>query len=88
VNHEESVETFKVANASQKVVHFPPQMIAEDFSYYLKERKGAFVFLGTKNIDKNYVFPLHNSKFNFEEKALLYGIQSYINVLNHKGSKL
>lgn len=88
VNHVESVETFIEANTSLNVIPFPPQMISEDFSYYLREVKGAFVFLGTKNESKNYVFPLHNSKFNFEESALLYGVQSYINVLIFKGNNV
>lgn len=88
VNHVSSVEQFKKANASLNVVAFPPQMIAEDFSFYLKAVPGAFVFLGTKNIEKNFVFPLHNSKFNFDEEALLYGIQSYINLLNYLGSDI
>lgn len=81
VNHKESVDRFKAVNDHLTIVEFPPQMIAEDFSYYLKEVKGAFVFLGTKNTDKNYIFPLHNSKFNFDESSLLYGIQSYINLI-------
>ncbi|MBN2795771.1 MAG: amidohydrolase [Clostridia bacterium] len=81
VNHRSSVENFKISNQDMNLVEFPPQMIAEDFSYYLKEVKGAFVFLGVKNIEKQYVFPLHNSKFNFDEKALLYGVQSYINMV-------
>lgn len=81
VNHSSSVESFKTSNQGMSIVEFPPQMIAEDFSYYLKEVKGAFVFLGVRNQEKQYIFPLHNSKFNFDEKALLYGVQSYINMV-------
>ncbi len=88
INHESSVENFRAANTSLEVVEFPPQMIAEDFSYYLKERKGAFIFLGIRDESKGYTKPLHNSKFNFNEAALLYGLQSYINILNHYGSSL
>lgn len=88
VNDEKCVEEFKLANKSLSLVKFPPQMIAEDFSYYLKEVPGAFVFLGTKNEKKKFIYPLHNSKFNFDESALLFGIQSYINILNFKGSNL
>ncbi len=86
INHIESVEMFLEANKTLNVVKFPPQMIAEDFSYFLKEVPGAFYFVGTKNLERNYVFPLHNSKFNFDESALLYGVQSYINVLEHRGN--
>lgn len=86
VNHVSSVDQYKAANRGLTLVDFPPQMISEDFSYFLKAVPGAFVFLGTKNIEKNFIFPLHNSKFNFDEAVLVYGIQSYINVLNHLGS--
>lgn len=81
VNHKSSVDLFKSKNEDMTIVEFPPQMISEDFSYYLKEAKGAFVFLGTKNVDKNYIFPLHNARFNFDERVLLVGIQSYMNLL-------
>lgn len=88
VNDKKAVEHFIAANESLTIVEFPPQMIAEDFSYYLKEIPGAFVFVGTKNIEKQYIYPLHNSKFNFDEVALLTGIQSYINIINYKGKLL
>lgn len=83
VNHELSVDAFMEANKDLTIVEFPPQMIAEDFSYYLKEKKGAFVFLGTRDESKGYVKPLHNSKFNFNEEALLFGLQSYVNLIDH-----
>jgi len=63
-----------------------PQMISEDFSYYQKSAPGVFMFLGTKNPEKNFVFPLHNSKFNFDEEVLLLGIQSYVRILENNGS--
>jgi amidohydrolase len=86
VNHKTSVDRFIKANESLKLVPFPPQMIAEDFSYYLKEREGAFVFLGVRNEQAGHVFPLHNARFNFDESVLLMGIQSYINVLKYNGN--
>lgn len=87
VNHSDQVASYIKANEGLEIVAFPPQMIAEDFSYYLKEVPGAFVFLGTRNEELGLVHPLHNSKFNMREEALLYGIQSYINVLNLYGSE-
>lgn len=83
VNHVSSVDNFIKANEGMTIVEFPPQMIAEDFSFYLKERKGAFVFLGTKNEALGFTKPLHNSAFNFKEDVLLYGLQSYINLINY-----
>lgn len=88
INDENCVDEFIKANKELEIVKFPPQMISEDFSYYLKEVPGAFIFLGTKNIDSNFVYPLHNSRFNFNESALLVGIQSYVNVLRYKGNNI
>ena len=54
-----------------------PLMLAEDFSYYQEAVPGIFFFLGTKNEDKSFTAPLHNSKFNFDEEVLLKGIEFY-----------
>lgn len=49
-----------------------PSMCAEDFSFYLKEKPGSFVWLGTGVAgQKNY--PLHNSRFDIDIDALWHG---------------
>lgn len=60
-----------------------PQMLAEDFSYYQREIPGLFFFLGVRNEEKDFVYSLHNSKFDFNEEVLLTGIQAYVNILIH-----
>lgn len=54
-----------------------PLMLAEDFSYYQETVPGVFFFLGTKNEERGFTAPLHNSKFNFHEKVLLKGVKLY-----------
>lgn len=49
-----------------------PAMPAEDFSYYLKEKKGAFVWLGTAK-EGQEAWPLHNSRFDVDEDILWRG---------------
>ena len=49
-----------------------PAMPAEDFSFYLKEKKGAFVWLGTAK-EGQEVWPLHNSRFDVDEDILWRG---------------
>jgi amidohydrolase len=63
----------------------PMQMIAEDFSFYQKEFPGIFVFLGIRNEEKGKVFPLHSPRFDFDEYALLNGIEGYIRYLEKRG---
>lgn len=49
-----------------------PSMCAEDFAFYLAEKPGAFLWLGTGEKDsENY--PLHNSRFNIDEDILWRG---------------
>ncbi|AIQ29444.1 peptidase M20 [Paenibacillus sp. FSL P4-0081] len=48
-------------------------MPAEDFSYYVKEIPGCFIFVGAGNPAKDAVYPHHHSKFDFDEDAMLYG---------------
>ncbi|KJF28421.1 amidohydrolase [Clostridium aceticum] len=63
-----------------------PIMLAEDFSFYQREIPGLFFFLGTKNQEKGFTYPLHNGKFNFDEKVLGYGLQVYVNLLKYRGA--
>lgn len=63
-----------------------PIMLAEDFSYFQKEVPGVFFFLGCKNDEENYCQPLHSDKFNFNERALVYGIQAYVNIIKQRGA--
>jgi amidohydrolase len=64
----------------------PPQMISEDFSYYQEQVPGLFYFIGTYNEEKNFIYPLHNSKFNFDDDIMLDGLKSYIGILSYKKS--
>ena len=58
-------------------------MITEDFSYYQKRVKGVMFFLGSRNTEKGFIYPLHNSKFNFDEKILETGLNAYISILKN-----
>ncbi len=50
-----------------------PIMGGEDFAWYLRERKGAFAFIGVRNEKKGIIYPLHHPKFNIDEDVLPYG---------------
>jgi len=47
-----------------------PSMGAEDFSYYLHEVPGVFIFLGTYNKEKNITQEIHHPKYNIDEDIL------------------
>lgn len=78
VNHEaEFNRFFRVApealGDSADVILMEKLMPAEDFSYYVKEIPGCFIFVGAGNPDKGAVYPHHHSKFDFDEEAMLHG---------------
>ena len=55
-----------------------PLMIAEDFSFYQKACEALFMFLGCSGSDS-----LHSAKFDFDESALLYGLELYIRIIEN-----
>ena len=63
-----------------------PQMISEDFSFYQEQVPGLFYFLGTYNEEKGYVYPLHHSKFNYDDDVLMIGLETYRKILLHHNS--
>ncbi|MBS4534645.1 amidohydrolase [Clostridium sp. D2Q-14] len=65
----------------EEIVEIEPMMLAEDFSYYQQVRPGFFFMLGSRNESIGYIYPLHSSKFNFNEKILFHGIKTYIKIL-------
>jgi amidohydrolase len=50
-----------------------PVMSGEDFSYYLQDKPGAFIFLGIRNEKKSSHFPHHNPNFDVDEAMLSKG---------------
>lgn len=58
---------------NKSVEHIDPKMGGEDFSYYLEKIKGAFIFLGSGNLEKGTNQPLHSSRFLLDEDVLFMG---------------
>ncbi len=46
---------------------------SEDFAFFLRERPGAFVFLGAGNAARGITAPHHSPEFDFDEAALPVG---------------
>ena len=73
-NHDEqterAVEVMKnVVGAGAVEEDTPPVMGAEDFSYMLEARPGAFVFIGNGD-----TAGLHNAAYDFNDEAIPYGV--------------
>jgi len=63
----------KVAGDKAVSDAFPPAMGAEDFSYMLEKRPGAFVFIGNGDSAN-----LHHSDYDFNDEAIPYGISYWV----------
>ena len=59
-----------------KTMVVPPLMVAEDFSFFLREVPGTYYFLGTRNPEKGCTYPNHSSRFRGDEDVLKYGSAS------------
>ncbi len=82
VNHEQQTEF--VIDVARAVVgddkvdpERTPMMGAEDFSYMLNERPGAFIFMGN-GASAN----LHHPEYDFNDDAIRYGCQYWVNLVN------
>ena len=54
-----------------------PMMGAEDFSFMLNERPGAFMFIGN-GASAN----LHHPEYDFNDEAIRYGCQYWVNLVD------
>ncbi|MDN6886338.1 amidohydrolase [Variovorax sp. CAN2819] len=56
---------------------------SEDFSAFLKHAPGAYVLIGARSAAKGIVHPHHHPHFDFDEDALLHGVQLFANAPFH-----
>jgi len=81
VNH--SAQTDFAAGVARKVAghanvdsNAPPEMGAEDFSFMLEARPGAFIFIGNGDSAK-----LHHPAYDFNDAALPYGMSYWVELV-------
>lgn len=58
-----------------------PVMGGEDFSFYLQERPGAFIFVGIGGEKSRY--PHHHPRFDLDEEVFPDAIQLFIEIIKH-----
>ena len=82
VNHRSQTEVAKrVAKevaGDANVREMPPMMGAEDFSYMLEARPGAFIFCGNGDSAG-----LHHPAYNFNDEAIVYGTSYWIKLVEN-----
>lgn len=63
-------------SASEVVVNLAPSMAAEDFSYMLQEKPGAYVWLGSGSAENGR--NLHNPRYDFNDAILPTGVEYWV----------
>jgi len=63
------------AAGKDRVHETPPLPASEDFSYFLRERPGAFVLLGAGNAERGITAPHHSPEFDIDESVLPLGAE-------------
>ncbi|MCK5760367.1 MAG: amidohydrolase [Candidatus Delongbacteria bacterium] len=83
INDKNIAEKIRSINFSNdlKLIECKPKMTGEDFSFMLNKIPGAIIWLGAGN-DSNREFGLHNSKYKPDEKAMKYGFELFIQLIN------
>ena len=52
-----------------------PMMGAEDFAYFAEEIPASFIWIGSGNAEKGFIYLAHHPKFDFDEDAMKTGIK-------------
>ena len=70
----------------ENIVTMPEKLSSEDFSFYVSQKPGAFLRLGTRNEEKSCVTLPHNNDFMLDEDALPLGSRIFVQfVLDNMG---
>ncbi|MBW4613383.1 MAG: amidohydrolase [Desmonostoc vinosum HA7617-LM4] len=83
INNAEITEL--VRSVAEQVVETPMSVVpecqtmaAEDMSFFLQEVPGCYFFLGSANPDKDLAYPHHHPRFDFDETALIMGVEIFV----------
>jgi hippurate hydrolase len=81
VNHERQTEfaasvAKEIAGAAGVDTELPPMMGAEDFSFMLNERPGAFIWVGNGDSAG-----LHHPKYNFNDEVIPFGTSYWVKLV-------
>lgn len=63
---------------SENVTELELRLTAEDFSYFSQAVPSTFIRIGIRNEEKGIIYPVHNAKFDIDERAILTGIQTLL----------
>jgi hippurate hydrolase len=76
-----SIESATKTVGEQGVVtDYISSFASEDFSFFLEQRRGSFVWLGTQKPNSEAI-PLHSQDYDFNDDAIAIGINYWVNLV-------
>lgn len=57
------------------------EMGAEDFSWFLQERPGSYIYVGSGNVERGIIWDCHHPQFDIDEECLATGIEVTVAVV-------
>lgn len=63
---------------NENIVDLELRLTGEDFAYYSQKIPATFIRVGVRNESKGIIYPVHNSKFDIDENALLIGMLTFL----------
>ncbi|TCP21075.1 amidohydrolase [Scopulibacillus darangshiensis] len=74
-------ETICEVYGDETVERLKPKMGAEDFSAFQQKAPGAYYHIGARNEEKGITYPHHHPLFTFDEDAMEYGVNIFVNAV-------
>ena len=68
-------ESAVAALGAENVDLMKQEMGAEDFSWFLQERPGSYIYVGSGNVERGIVWDCHHPRFDIDEECLATGIE-------------
>jgi amidohydrolase len=91
VNDEREAERFfHIATelfGAEAVLTEEPMTVAEDFSYYLEQVPGCFMFVGAGNAEVGATYGHHHARFDIDERAMIHSARLLIAMAEHYASQ-
>lgn len=81
INDEICVKRIEACYNKGETVRVPPLAVAEDFFAYTKKLPAAMFLCGVRDEACGFTHPLHSDKFDLNEDALLYALETYIRLI-------
>lgn len=76
-----AVSAMRAQGHGDALVSAPPQMGAEDFSSFSRQRAAAYFLLGVGNSARGIVHPIHSPMFDVDERCLPFAVSAFGDML-------